>query len=51
MNVGQNGELLSKINYIIGQAKLTETTKKKKLKTREEVLKKEYNLREGCDRA
>ena len=51
MNVGQNGELLAKVNYIIEQAKQTEMSKKKKLLAREEVLKKEYELREGCDRA
>ena len=51
INVPAAHNLLGKVNMIIEQAKQSELNKKKRLLTREEVLKKEYKLREGCDKA
>ena len=51
INVSAAHNLLGKVNMIIEQAKQSELNKKKRLLTREEVLKKEYKLREGCDKA
>ena len=36
---------------IVEQAKISELNKKKRLITREEVLRKEYKMRDGCDKA
>ena len=51
INIVAGSNLLGKVNMIIEHAKISELNKKKRLLTREEVLRKEYRLREGCDQA